>query len=65
MPAYVRRMVDAMVEAKGDRPTAARSLGIKLESLVGSLSAVRARTDLTAAERAAVAVTRRSPGAAS
>jgi hypothetical protein len=54
-PAYVQRMLDALVEANGDFTTAARTIGLKRSSLVGSMSKLRAREDLTDAERVVVA----------
>jgi hypothetical protein len=57
-PAYVARMLEAMVAAGGDFTAAAEALQIKRSSLVGSMSVLRARTDLTEAEAAAIARTR-------
>jgi hypothetical protein len=57
-PAYVARMLNAMVDAGGDFTVAADALQIKRSSLVGSMSVLRSRTDLTEAEAAAIARTR-------
>lgn len=54
-PAYVSRMLAALVEADGDFTAAATALGVKRTSLIGSMSKLRGRTDLSTAERAAVA----------
>lgn len=64
-PPYVDRLLRALVELKGDRRAAADMLGIQLDSLVGTLSRIRTRTDLTLAERSVIASSRRSPGAPS
>jgi hypothetical protein len=56
-PAYVARMLEAMVAAGGDFTAAAEALRIKRSSLVGSMSVLRSRTDLTEAE-AAIAIAR-------
>jgi hypothetical protein len=61
MPPYQRRMVDALLSRGGDRKAAAAALGITHESLTGTLPRIRARTDLTAAERDVVATTRKAP----
>jgi hypothetical protein len=60
-PDYVNRILAAMVAGGGDRKAAAQAAGLKYDSLVGSLSNIRKRDDLTPAERAAVAPTRKSP----
>lgn len=52
MAPYQRRILDALLETNGDRAAAADKLRAKLTSLVGSLGAIRKRTDLTEQERA-------------
>jgi hypothetical protein len=56
-----RRILDALLEHGGDRKAASEAIGMKLTSLVGSLSGLRSRhgQDLTAAERAVLSTPRR------
>jgi hypothetical protein len=58
MQPFLRRMLDALVEADGDRTAAATKLGIKRTSLIGTLGKLRSRGDLTEQERAAISSAR-------